>query len=78
MENEKVMDLIQRDLDGDCTPAEKAELEAHLAANPEDAKLLEHFRILSENLSQLPKVTLSFKLSICFYLFWMRKRKTEK
>ncbi|MBA4493104.1 anti-sigma factor family protein [Paenactinomyces guangxiensis] len=56
MESEKIIDLIQRDLDNDLSPAEKAELEAHLLTLPEDAKLAEQFRCLSDQLSGLPKV----------------------
>lgn len=56
MGSEKIMEFIQRDLDDDLSPAEKEALEAHLSQRPEDAKLAEQLRLLSKELSRLPKV----------------------
>ncbi|SEN03582.1 anti-sigma factor family protein [Lihuaxuella thermophila] len=56
MGSEKIMELIQRDLDDDLSPAEKEALEAHLSQRPEDRKLAQQLRSLSNELSRLPKV----------------------
>jgi hypothetical protein len=56
MGSEKIMELIQRDLDDDLSPAEKEALEAHLSQRPEDAKFAKQLRLLSKELSRLPKV----------------------
>ncbi|MGA9174015.1 MAG: hypothetical protein WBZ33_08600 [Thermoactinomyces sp.] len=56
MADEKVMNLIQRDLDGDLTAAEKKMLEKQLEQSPQSRKIAEDMRWLSDQLSLLPKV----------------------
>ncbi|MFD1422994.1 putative zinc finger protein [Laceyella sediminis] len=56
MDREKWIEWMQRDLDGDLTQVEKEMLEKHLARSPEDARIYEGFRSLSDELSRLPQV----------------------
>ncbi|WP_124727861.1 hypothetical protein [Staphylospora marina] len=56
MADEKVMEWIQRDLDGDLSNEEKEMLEFALAGSPENARLRVEMEELSRTLSRLPKV----------------------
>jgi hypothetical protein len=56
MADEKVMEWIQRELDGDLSPEERKRLESAASRSTEYARLLEEMRILSEHLSRLPQV----------------------
>lgn len=56
MESEKMMELTQRDLDGDLSPGEKTDLEAHLSESPEDAQFAAKLRAIHQQLEHLPKM----------------------
>ncbi|MBA4542665.1 zf-HC2 domain-containing protein [Thermoactinomyces daqus] len=56
MADEKVMEWIQRDLDGDLTAAEKKMLEKQLEQSPQCRATAEEMQWLSGELSLLPKV----------------------
>jgi hypothetical protein len=56
LENEKVIEWIQRELDGDLTGPEKEQLEQILEQSPVYARLAGEYLLLSEELSRLPRV----------------------
>ena len=56
MANERTDELIQMDIDGAITPAEKAALDAALAADAEARASLESYRRLAHQLDSLPVV----------------------
>lgn len=60
--DERVMDWIQRDLDGDLSDEEKASLEAVLKADPEMQLHVHRLRLVSAKLAQLPKVNPPYSL----------------
>ncbi len=62
MNREAIMELIQRNLDGDLTEVEQAQLHSALRANPEMKCLNERLQSVSDELTQLPKVTPPFSI----------------
>lgn len=62
MKCQEVMMYMQRQLDGDLAPEEENELHAHLMHCSDCAQMFERLRALSNELSQLPKVTPPFSL----------------
>lgn len=62
MKCQEVMMYMQRQLDGDLAPKEENELHAHLMHCLDCAQMFERLQALSNELSQLPKVTPPFSL----------------
>jgi len=62
MKCQEVMMYMQRQLDGDLAPNEEDELHAHLMHCLDCAQMFERLQALSNELSQLPKVTPPFSL----------------
>lgn len=62
MKCQEVMLYMQRQLDGDLAPKEEDELHAHLMHCLDCAQMFERLQALSNELSQLPKVTPPFSL----------------
>ncbi len=59
MSCEKTQELLSAYLDGDLSPAERAEVEAHLAACPECAGLLARLRTALQAFASFPEVEIS-------------------
>ncbi|MFM1655384.1 anti-sigma factor family protein [Brevibacillus sp. B_LB10_24] len=57
-----MLELIQRDLDGDLSPEEKLVLEKHLQADPELQLVYSRLQRVSAQLEQLPNVTPPFSI----------------
>ncbi|WP_019120002.1 anti-sigma factor family protein [Brevibacillus massiliensis] len=57
-----MLELIQRDLDGDLSPEEKLALEKHLQADPELQLVYARLRRVSAQLEQLPDVAPPFSI----------------
>ncbi|UJF35038.1 zf-HC2 domain-containing protein [Paenibacillus hexagrammi] len=62
MNCQEVMELMQRQLDGDLDAQEEEELHVHLMHCLECAQMFERLQLLSDELSQLPKVVPPFSL----------------
>ncbi|MDR6551272.1 zf-HC2 domain-containing protein [Paenibacillus qinlingensis] len=62
MKCQEVMMYMQRQLDGDLAPEEEDELHAHLMHCLDCAQMFERLKVLSSELSQLPKVMPPFSL----------------
>jgi anti-sigma factor RsiW len=63
MSCERIQELLSAYLDGELSPAERAEVDAHLAACPECAGLLARLRTALQAFASFPEVELSPALS---------------
>lgn len=72
---EKIQELLSPYLDGDLTRQERADVDAHLAACPECAKILALLQTATESLASFPEIELSGGLKAKLYAIPDRKKK---